>query len=228
MTRRFSIIQLALFGQIIVEAPALAAGGAHVVDDAAVETPGTCHAENWLTAASSRSGVANISPACTRIAWPNLELGGAYAHAWADGRGGSLISLTPKLVLRSEDTGVGVGVAGSVSYGLGRSRLEAASLTVPVTVAASERIRLNFNIGWQWFRMTDSHDLFVGAQAEIGLNDKLNLMIEAFTRDKGNAGGQLGLRWTPGKGNVDIDLLLGRYLDGATRNAITLGITLRR
>jgi hypothetical protein len=40
-------------------------------------------------------------------------------------------------------------------------------------------------------------------------------------------GGQAGLRWTPRGGSVDVDLLAGRYLDGATRNAITFGVTLR-
>src|SRR4051812_17783788 len=62
--------------------PAWAGGGAHVVDDDAVETPGTCHLEIWGTRYGSHSGLANLSPACTREAWPDLELGVAVQHTW--------------------------------------------------------------------------------------------------------------------------------------------------
>jgi hypothetical protein len=50
---------------------------------------------------------------------------------------------------------------------------------------------------------------------------------EVKSRDHGKAGQPLGLRWTPGKGLVDLDPIGGRYGDGATRDAITLGPTLR-
>lgn len=64
---------------LLAAGPAFAAGGEHVIDDAAVETPGTCHLESWVTL-SSGGGLVNSAPACTRKAWPNLELGGFVAH----------------------------------------------------------------------------------------------------------------------------------------------------
>ena len=213
---------------LLVAGPALAAGGAHVVDDAAVETPGTCHLENWVTLSSGDSGLVNSAPACTRKAWPNLELGGFVTHGWTKGADDSLVGLSPKLVLRSEDRGIGIGIATSVGYGIDRARFETASVIVPVTIPAGEKLRLNLNAGWLWTRANHRHDGFMGAQAEIALRKNLNLMVETFTRDEGKVGGQTGLRWTVAGGAIDLDLIGGRFVDGATRSAITFGVTIRR
>ncbi|MCP1470688.1 hypothetical protein J3E64_002381 [Sphingobium sp. OAS761] len=208
--------------------PALAAGGADVVDDAAVETPGTCHLESWVTLNDEKGGIINSAPACTRKAWPNLELGGFVAHGWTHDSDDTVIGLSPKLVLRSEDRGVGIGIATSLGYGIDRRRFETASIIVPVTISACRIVRFNLNAGWQWTRADHRHDLFVGAQAEVAATRNLNLMVEAFTRDHDKAGGQARLRWTVAGGAVDLDLIGGRYVDGATPSAITFGVTIRR
>lgn len=219
-----AILPLAL----LVAGPAFASGGEHIVDDAAVETPGTCHLENWVTLSSGGGGLVNSGPACTRKAWPNLELGGFIAHGWTRNSDDTLIGLSPKLMLRSEDRGIGIGISTSVGYGIDRGRFETASVIVPLTIPAGEKLRFNLNAGWQWARAGHRHDLFVGAQAEIALRKSLNLMVETFTRDQGKVGGQVGLRWTVAGGAVDLDLIGGRYADGATRSAVTFGLTIRR
>jgi hypothetical protein len=66
----------------LAASPAKAAGGAHVIDDATVETPGTCHLESWVTLYNGDRGLLNPSPACTRKAWPNLEIGASIQHTW--------------------------------------------------------------------------------------------------------------------------------------------------
>jgi len=213
---------------LLAAGPAYASGGEHVVDDAAVETPGTCHLENWVTLSSGDGGLVNSGPACTRKAWPNLELGGFVAHGWTHDLDDTLIGLSPKLMLRSEDRGIGIGIATSVGYGIDRARFETASVIVPVTIPAGEDLRFNLNAGWLWARAGHRHDMFVGAQAEVALRKKLNLMVETFTRDKGKVGGQAGLRWTVAGGAVDLDLVGGRFVDGYTRSAITFGVTIRR
>lgn len=213
---------------LLAAGPALASGGEHVVDDAAVETPGTCHLENWVTLSSGDGGLVYSAPACTRKAWPNLELGGFIAHGWTRNADDTVIGLSPKLVLRSEERGIGVGIATSVGYGIDRGRFETASVVVPVTIPAGRMLRFNLNAGWLWTRAGHRHDLFVGAQAEVALRKNLNLMVETFTRDEGKVGGQAGLRWTVAGGAVDLDLIGGRNVDGATRNAITFGVTIRR
>lgn len=225
---RTIILNTALLAALPMPAPAFAAGGAHFIDDAAVETPGTCHLESWVSSSLGGVGLVNSAPACTRSQWPNLELGGFVAHAWAPGADDSLIGLSPKLMLRSEDRGVGVGVATSVGYGIQRGRLETASVAVPVTIPAGEWLRLNFNIGWLWTRIDAQHTGYIGGQAEIALRTKLNLMVETFARDKGKVGGQLGLRWTLPGGDVDLDLIGGRYVDGVTQASITFGLTIRQ
>jgi hypothetical protein len=58
-------------------APPPRAGGAHLIDDPGVETPGTCHLETWITGYGGGRGLVNLSPGCTREALPRLELGGA-------------------------------------------------------------------------------------------------------------------------------------------------------
>jgi hypothetical protein len=208
--------------------PAFAAGGAHVIDDAAVETPGTCHLESWVTGSSSGQGLVYSAPACTRAAWPNLEIGGFVSHGWTRTSDDTLIGLSPKLMLRSEERGIGIGIAGSAGLDADRGRFEQASLIVPVTIPAGKRLRFNVDGGWQWSRSSHSHDLFVGGQAEFALRPTLGLMAETFTRDRGKAGGQAGIRWTPGKGRIDVDWLIGRYVDGTTPTAVTIGITVRR
>jgi hypothetical protein len=214
-------------GVAAMASPALAAGGAHVVDDAAVEAAGTCHLESWLTFASGHSGQANLGPGCTPRALPNLELDGYVLHSWTRDVSDTEIGLAPKLVLRSERRGLGIGVEASLGYGVERHRLTSASVIVPLTIPVSSWLRANFNLGWQWSGITHHHDLFLGGQAEIALSKQLNLMGEAFTLDRGKPGEQLGLRWTPGKGRIDLDLIGGHYVDGIARNAITLGLTVR-
>lgn len=209
-------------------APAFASGGAHVIDDAAVEAPGTCHVETWVTQASDDAVFANIGPACTRRSWPNVELGGFIANSRAPGIDDTLVGLTPKFVFRSVEKGLGIGLATNIGYSVTNSRFETASAVVPLTIPAGKRVRFNLNSGWQWSRATDSHDLFVGGQAEVALTDTLNLMLETFTRDQGKPGGQIGLRWTVANGKVDLDLIGGRYVDGATPGAATVGVTFRK
>lgn len=211
---------------LLAAGPAFAAGGAHVVDDAAVEAPGTCHLESWVTRSSGGQWLVNSAPACTRQVMPDLEIGGFVSHAWSGSAADTVIGLTPKLNLRSEERGIGIGIATSVGYGIDRGRFETASVILPVTIPAGSRLRFNLNSGWQWSRA--GHDLFVGGQVELALKRNLGLMAEGFTRDRGKAGGQTGLRWTTGKGQVDVDLLAGRYVDGVTPTALTLGITVRR
>lgn len=213
---------------LLAATPAFASGGADVVDDAAVETPGTCHLESWVTLNSEKGGLVNSAPACTRKAWSNLEIGGFIAHGWTRNSDDTLIGLSPKLVLRSEDRGVGIGIATSIGYGIDRRRFETASVIVPVTIPAGRIVRFNLNAGWQWTRADHRHDLFVGAQAEVAATRNLNLMVETFTRDHGNVGSQARLRWTVADGGVDLDLIGGRYVDGVTPSAVTIGVTIRR
>jgi hypothetical protein len=62
----------------MLASPALAGGGAHIVDDDATLPAGVCHVENWLTSAGEGGGLAVAAPACTLAALPRLEIAAAF------------------------------------------------------------------------------------------------------------------------------------------------------
>lgn len=154
-----------------------------------------------------------------------LELGGFVGQMRSPGTDDTMIGLTPKVTLRPAESGLGIALAGSISYGLDRDRIETASLIGAVTVPAGEGLRFNVNAGWLWSEAGPGSELFAGAQAELAVGPQVSLMAEAFTRDHGKAGGQAGVRWTSGDGRIDLDLLAGRYVDGATPTSVTVGLT---
>ena len=198
-----------------------------MIDDSEVEASGDCHVETWVTGSSGDQWLGNAGAGCTPEAIPALELGGYVAHAWSPESDETVIGVTPKLNLRPADSGLGVAVAGSLVYGADRSRLEAASLIAVVTVPAGETVRVNLNAGWLWSDAGPGSELFGGAQAEWQVSPGLGLMAEGFARNHGKAGAHAGVRWTSGNGGVDVDLLAGRYVDGATPTSVTFGVTVR-
>jgi len=206
---------------------AFAAGGAHVIDDSEVEAAGDCHLETWITGSSDDHWLGNAGVGCTPATIPTLELGGAVVHARSPGSDETLVGVMPKLNLRPANSGIGVAVAGSLVYGADRSRLEAASLIAAVTVPAGESLRFNLNGGWVWSETGPGSELFAGAQVEWQVGPGLGLMVEGFARNHGKAGAHAGVRWTSGDGRIDLDLLAGRYVDGATPTSVTLGVTIR-
>lgn len=205
--------------------PGAAAGGPHVIDDSEVEAAGDCHLETWLTRSSQDQWHANAGVGCTPEALPMLELGGFAGRMRGPRTDETIIGFTPKITLRPAETGLGVALSGSLAYGLDRDRLEAASMTGAVTVPAGEGVRFNLNAGWGWTEAGPGSELFAGAQAEVAVGPQVSLMAEAFTRDHGKAGGQAGVRWTSGNGRIDLDLLAGRYVDGAAPTSVTVGVT---
>ncbi|HWJ71354.1 MAG TPA: hypothetical protein VNS79_15025 [Sphingobium sp.] len=212
---------------LLAAGPALAAGGAHVIDDSEVETPGTCHVESWITRNSGESGLVNSAPACTTKAWPHIELGGFVMHDWTADASTTLIGLSPKFSLRSESTGLGIGVTTNLGFNVDRSRLETGAVIMPLTLDVGKRVRVNLNGGWAWARTSD-YSLFVGGQVEFAMTPTLGLMGEVFTHDTGKAGGQTGLRWMSDHGRMNLDVLVGRYADGTTPTAVTIGLSIRR
>lgn len=223
---RWGAFSVALALAALIATPALAAGGARVVDDAAVETPGVCHVETWLTASTGENRLFQFAPACTPRALPMLELGGSITQTWAPGASDTVLGTAAKVNLRDETTrGWGVAISGGIAWSVDRGDVDSANINVPLTVPVGQ-VRLNLNTSWLWSR-ADGHSAFVGVQADWTVRPDLDLMVEAFTRDTGQAGAQIGLRWTPGGGHVDFDLIAGRYIDGVTPTSLTAGVIVR-
>lgn len=219
---------MTMAGALLAPGAAGAAGGAHVVDDASVEAADVCHVEAWVTRSGPGRGVANLSPGCTPKSLRRLELGGALDYL-VDRPDDVMLGPSAKLNLRNAATGLGIAVAASAAFSPRSGRIGAAGVIVPVTWQANSDLRLNLNAGWSYVDGAPRPDAgFLGVQAEYQVNSGLSIMAEAFGRTSGRPGQQVGVRWSPGTGEYDLDLLFGRRVDGVSRNAVTLGVTYRR
>lgn len=225
--RRWGAAGLGFAALVAAVEEARASGGAHIVDDAEVETPGLCHAESWLSGFEGGRRLANLSPACTFHALSSVEFGAAIQHGWERGHRHTLIGPAVKVALRSPSHGIGLGVAVSGAVDVASGKAETASVLLPVTIDLTPRVRANFNLSYQWARTGDRHGLVAGAQIEARVRGTLSVMAEGFVRDGAKPGFQAGVRWTP-KTWIDVDLLGGRRVDGSSARAVTLGVTLRR
>lgn len=213
----------------LLPVPALAGGGAHVVDDDAVLDPGTCHAENWVTLTGRGDrGLVTVAPACTLRRWPGIELSLAVQQRWDD-RTAETLTPAAKYNLRPAARGWGIAVSAAATIGLDTGQIETLAVNVPVTVPVTQRLVVHGNLGWIGTPgAADAHALFWGAQAEYGVARDLVLMGEVFGQDRGPAGAQAGLRWVTDRGRVDVDLLAGHRIDGTPGRSLTLGVTIRR
>jgi len=218
---------LVLPATLLAPDAALAAGGAHVIDDSEVEPAGDCHLETWVMGSSGDQWLGNAGVGCTPETIPAFELGASVVHARSPTSEEALVGVMPKLNLRPAGSGLGVAVAGSLVYGADRSRIEAASLIAAATIPAGETLRFNFNAGWVWSEAGPGSELFAGGQAEWTVGHGVGLMAEGFARNHGKAGAHAGVRWTSDDGRIDLDLMAGRYLDGTTPTSLTFGLTVR-
>ena len=142
------------FATFVLASAALAAGGAHVVEDSEVLEPGLCQVDLWVTRFDPGAGYANATPTCTLTSLPRLEWGVQFQHYWFNEPQvtDQLLGPTLKVNLVPEDKGVGVGLYFSSGVNLRTGDLEVATLLVPVTIPVNDHIRLNLNAGWQYLR----------------------------------------------------------------------------
>lgn len=221
------LLAATLVGLALTGSPARAAGGAHVVDDADVETPGACHLESWITAYEDSGGLLSSNPACTSVRLPMLEIGGSVTHSWSGGVADTAIGPALKWRLREAERGLGIAILATAGWSLRNERLETGGLVVPLTFDLDPKTRVNVNAGWLWARTGDRNAAFAGAQVERRVVANLSVMGEIFARDRGPLGAQAGLRWNPAEW-ADLDFLAARGLGGQRGHAATLGLTIRR
>jgi hypothetical protein len=213
----------------LAPAAARASGNAHVIDDSEVEAFGHCHLEVWGSSFLSQGYFGTIAPACTLPGKTWLEVDG-FASRYSPARGASstTIGLGPKINLRVQERGLGIGLSGMVAYDVEHHRIGNATLNIPFSMPVKRWLRINVNVGAQWVK--DVHGLAAtgGVQAEYMPLHGPELMVEWFAHSGLPSGAQGGLRWTVDHGRTDLDVDYGRYVDGVSRNAVTLGVTVRR
>ena len=96
-----------LTGLLLVSEAASAAGNAHVVDDAEVETEGVCHLETWATL-FPRGGLVTAAPGCTFRGLSGVEFGGSVVQGWSDGDTWTTVAPAVKVALRPVGRGPGL------------------------------------------------------------------------------------------------------------------------
>jgi hypothetical protein len=218
---------LAAASVIATPLPAIAAGGAHGVDDAAVETPGACHLESWVSDLGGGERLVNFSPACTPLALPTVEIGGTVQRVGAPGERRWLAGPAIKWTLHEGGRGPAVGLAGSALIDPGSGHIDSAALLVPVTFRPADRITVNLNAGVGHSRGEGAHPLY-GAQVDVAAAKGVALMAEIFGRPDQRPALQAGIRWTFDRDRIDLDLLAGRQGGAAGDGSVTLGFTIRR
>ena len=214
---------------LALPAAANAAGGAHVIDDSEVEQAGHCHLELWASAYSHGNGLANVGPACTPARMANLEIDGFIAHyAPPHARAQTSIGLGPKVTLRPMSTGFGIAVEGYASLDTRTGRPTVVTVAVPFSLPVGPRWTINLNVGTTWVRGVQGLTPTGGGQLVYAPATGPSAMVEVFRQGSAPVGGQAGLRWTVADGRIDLDLLVGRYVDGVSPRAMTLGLTIQR
>ena len=237
----WTALALLLLSQIPIHAPgpvAWAAGGAHIVDDSEVVDPGICQLETWVTGfdvvegGGGGDGYANATNTCTLSSLPRLEFGLQFQHYWFGSTAGSDQLLGPALKVNlfpQDATGVGLGIAFNGGVNLATGAFELGTLVMPVSIPLNEKARINLNAGWQFLRFAQSQNgFFYGAQIETKIGwEEVSLMLEVFGRAPGYTGAQMGVRWRPNDGPLELDLLAGSFFDTVNAKFFTVGITFR-
>lgn len=217
-------VALGLVLCIALLSKAHAAGGAYVVDDGAINAPGSCNVDAWYSANRQASGT--LSPACTFSALPTVQWGAALS------RGGGETQVSPQLktqVVAREDLGLELAISAGLHVALDRRHaLEGAELNVPLTWQPFQPLRLNLNAGWSHAYDDGERNqrLTWGAGAEYQVADRWTLIAERYGQQGGDQAWQAGPRLHVGE-RIDVDLLVGRSLVGERNQWLSTGATLR-
>jgi len=215
---------------------ARAAGGAFVVDDAAVDDPFSCKIESSASLGSNQSFIGMSTPACVLPLFKPTEIGVNIIRTrqpdgdWATG-------VLPKFktnILPVETGKFGLAISGGSLFNALTGEYAASFFNVPVTYTFSESFKINLNAGWLYERAEDRHSATYGAGFEWMALKHLTLIGEVFgvatehpdARTVVDPRFQLGLRVTP-IDTMDFDVIYGRNIGGENANWITLGWNVR-
>jgi hypothetical protein len=209
-------------------AKAQAAGGPHVVDDAAISPPGECKIESWASFSSGGDRLLTAVPSCTFNVLPWAEFGVQIDRSHMNGV--SAIAIGPYVkaaVLSIAEARAALSIASGFAYSATSGRIETAFVNVPVTVRLREGSDLHVNLGWERDRIAERGFALWGASVEQAITEDVSAVLEVFDRFGAAAGVQLGVRPTVVGGRVDLDLLVGRNVAGAGATWVVAGVTAR-
>ena len=232
---RALVFALAIGMAAMLAGEARAAGGAFVVDDAAVDEPGACKIESSASFASNRDFVGLATPACVVSLFRPVELGIVAARSRQDGEWNSSVLPKAKINILPVETGkLGLAVSGGSQFDLQTGQYTGSFVNVPATWTFSDAFKTNVNVGWLYERQTDRHFFTYGAGVEWIPMKPFTLIAEVFglVGPQGETRGvlerrfQAGLRITP-IDTIDFDVIYGRNILAENANWITIGMNVR-
>jgi hypothetical protein len=228
-----------LAGVLMVSAlgacPALAAEGAYAVDNATIDSAGSCKVESWLSFASNSDFISAVSSACALEIVRPIEISASYARARSDREWGAGIAPKVKVNLLPADVGkVGLAVSAVTAFDLYTGANTGTIVNVPLTFALTDDFRIHINGGWFHDRQAGQDLAVYGAAVEWSPFKPITLIGEVFgfagektdRRTDREPRGQAGIRFTP-RDHFDIDLIYGRNLTGENAHWVTLGLNYR-
>jgi len=228
----FVSITLSLIALLTVMSKAKAAGGAYVVDDAAINAPGECNIDTWYQSGrhNHSSSNASLSQDCTLKGLPNLQLGAAIAHSRDDADSETQLSPQFKTSLFArEDLGLEWALAGTAHFAFNRAHVfDGSELNLPFTYQPIRALRLNLNTGWaQAYDDGAQHHRWTwGTGVEYDLARSLTLIAERYGQRGAEQAWQAGPRFHLGE-RIDVDVVAGRNLTGERDQWLTTGAIVR-
>ncbi|GGB65939.1 hypothetical protein GCM10007417_02080 [Glycocaulis alkaliphilus] len=223
--RSFLFTLIAAASGISMSSAALANGGPYAVDDAGVATPGKFKLESWTSWASNGDQVLYlVSPGYVFEALPFVEFELTLERRRTDGEWATTFAPAAKIAFRDiEEHGVGLALSvGSGHAGVIRNA-DTIYAVVPLSLPVNERLNLHFNAGVER-DLTENETAGVwGMAAQVMAHDRLELIGEVFGSEGNRPGWQAGIRPFLFDGNVALDIVYGRNLDGERANWLTVG-----
>jgi hypothetical protein len=211
-----------------------AAGGAFLVDDAAVDEPGACKVESSLSFGSNRDFIGLSTPACVVPFFKPVELGVNILRTRQDGEWGTSLIPKAKMNILPVETGkLGLAIATGSAFDVLTGEYTGSFVNVPMTYTFSETFKANLNGGWIYERRTNRHFLSYGVGVEWIPMKPFTVIAEVFgvagqadSRSATDPRFQAGLRVTPIE-TIDFDVIYGRNITGENANWITVGMNVR-
>lgn len=199
--------------------PALAAGGHHAVDDAALLAPGACSLEGWWSGARGGEKGVHAGGGC-RVG--PLELSGAADYARDGGSSQSASGLQAKWA-----TELAAGFSAGLSLASGwqahvRPRYQGTTLAVLMTWAAREDLALHLNLGRDFIHRGADQNRS-GVSAEWIVRPRWSLVAERYLED-GTHFARAGVRWAVTQ-QWSVDLSRAQRLRGPGASNWTVGAT---
>ncbi|MGY2197437.1 hypothetical protein [Pseudomonas gingeri] len=223
---------LGTFALLSIYSKAQAAGGSYVVDDGGINAPGECNIDTWYKSGRhhASSGETVLSQDCTPNSLPGLQLGADINRSRDDGQHQTLLSPHLKTALLSRtDLGLEAALSAALHFATARRHaFDGVDLNVPLTYQPIDPLRLTVSGGWTqaYDDGEQNHALTWGTGVEYDVARSLTLVAERFGQQHGDQGWQAGPRLHLGE-KLDIDLVVGRHLNGDRDQWFTTGATLR-